>query len=77
MRINIEIDEKKLRSVLRLTKQKKKSPAVAQALDEYVEMKKKQEFVNRVMEGKTDYTATNEEIETQLITPCTLRAVWL
>ncbi len=63
MRITIEIDEKTLESVQLLTKQTKKSPAVAEALDEYIRLKKAREFLTKVMEGKTDYTMSNEEIE--------------
>lgn len=63
MRITIEIDEKKLNEIIRSTGQKKKSPALAQALDEYLENRRRKEFLARVMEGKTDYAASNEEIE--------------
>jgi hypothetical protein len=37
MRITIEIDENKLKEIVRSTGQKKKSPALAQALDEFLE----------------------------------------
>jgi hypothetical protein len=64
MRITIEIEEKKLRSILKYTGQRKKSPAVATALDEYLDQKKRQAFVAKVMEGGTDYRASNDEVET-------------
>ena len=64
MRITIEIDEKTLESVQHLTKQSKKSPAVANALDEYIRLKTAREFLTKVMEGKTDYSMSNDEIET-------------
>lgn len=63
MRITIEIDDKTLERVQQLTQQSKKSPAVADALAEYIRLKSAREFVAKVMEGKTDYSMTNDEIE--------------
>ena len=63
MRITIEIDEEKVREILQKTGQKKMSPALAQALDEFLENGRRREFLAKVMEGKTDYAATNEELE--------------
>ncbi len=63
MRISVEIDETKMGSILKLTRQKKKSPALAMALDEFLEYKRRQAFLGKVMAGKTDYAASNEEIE--------------
>lgn len=64
MRVTLEIDDKKMKAILKLTRQQKKSPALALALDDYLAFKRRQTFVNRVMAGETDYQATNEEIET-------------
>jgi Arc/MetJ family transcription regulator len=63
MRITIELDENQLKSVLRATGKTKMSPAVSAALDEYLAMKRREEFVSLVMSGKTDYQASNEELE--------------
>ncbi len=63
MRITLEIDDEKLKSILKLTRQEKKSPALALALDEYLAFKKRQAFVNRVMAGETDYKGSNDEVE--------------
>jgi hypothetical protein len=63
MRITIELDESQLKSVLRATGKAKMSPAVSAALDEYLAMKHREEFVSLVMSGKTDYQASNEELE--------------
>ena len=63
MRITVDIDEKKLGSILRLTKQKKKSPALAMALDEFLEYKRRQAFLGKVMAGKANYETSNDEIE--------------
>ncbi len=63
MRITLDIDDEKMESILKLTRQKKKSPALALALDEFLAFKRRQALVARVMAGKTDYQASNEEIE--------------
>ena len=63
MRVTLEIEESKLGAIQRLTRQDKKSPALAMALDEYLDFKRRQEFVTRVMAGETDYQASNDEIE--------------
>jgi Arc/MetJ family transcription regulator len=63
MRITIELDEGQLRSVLKATGKTKMSPAVSAALDEYLAMKRREAFVTMVMDGKTDYQASNEELE--------------
>ena len=64
MRITVDIDETKMGSILKLTRQKKKSPALAMALDEFLEFKRRQAFLSKVAAGKTDYQSSNEEIET-------------
>jgi hypothetical protein len=63
MRITVDIDESKMGTILKLTRQKKKSPALAMALDEFLEYKSRQAFLTKVMEGKTNYGTSNEEIE--------------
>ncbi len=63
MRITVDIEQHKLRSILRLTRQTKKSPAVAQALDEFIEQRQRQEFLAKVMAGETDFRASNDELE--------------
>ena len=63
MRVTLEIDENKMKSILSLTRQQKKSPALAEALDEYLVFKRRQSFVSRVMAGETDYQASNDEVE--------------
>jgi Bacterial antitoxin of type II TA system, VapB len=63
MRVNLEISDKKMKAIIRLTRQEKKETAVALALDDYLAFNRRQTFVNLVMAGKTDYQSTNEEIE--------------
>lgn len=63
MRITVEIEEEKLRSILKLTRQTKKSPALSQALDEFIEHRERQDFLTKVMAGRTDYQMSNDEVE--------------
>ena len=63
MRITVEIDESVLAEIQKLTGLAKKSPAVSQALQDYLHQERKRRFIARVMEGETDYSATNEELE--------------
>lgn len=63
MRITVEIEESKIAAIQKWTKKRKKSPAVAQALDEFIEQRQLQEFLAKVMAGKTDYRASNDELE--------------
>ena len=63
MRITIDIEDKKLGAVLKWTRQTKKSPAVAAAIDEFLEQKKRQAFLEKVLAGKTNYAMSNEKVE--------------
>jgi hypothetical protein len=63
MRITVEIDENKMKSILKWTRENKKSPAISLALDEFLELKHRQTFLSKVLSGKTDYAAGNDEIE--------------
>jgi Arc/MetJ family transcription regulator len=65
MRITVEIDEDILRSVQSVTGLHKKSPAVNRALTDYLQEAKKKALIQRVLEGRTDYGTTNEELERQ------------
>ena len=44
MRITVDLDEAILKDLARITGEKKKSPAVARAVSEFVNRKKAQEF---------------------------------
>jgi Arc/MetJ family transcription regulator len=63
MRITVDVDEKILDRICRTTGERKKSPAVRAALEDYLRMLKKRDLINRVMEGRTDYSTSNEELE--------------
>ena len=63
MRITIEIDAQDLKRGQAATGQKKKSPAVNQALAEYLRSRRKAKFIERVLGGKTNFSLSNEELE--------------
>ncbi len=63
MRITVDIDEATLEDLLEITGERKKSPAVAKAVAEFVKRRKAREFGLLLREGAFDYPATNEEIE--------------
>ncbi|MGA3180057.1 MAG: type II toxin-antitoxin system VapB family antitoxin [Verrucomicrobiota bacterium] len=63
MRITIEIDANDLSRIQKITGQKKKSPAVARALTEYLNWRRRHQFVERVLAGKTDFSLSNGELE--------------
>lgn len=63
MRITIDIDAGELNQVQKITGQKKKSPAVRQALSAFLKWKERQKLVERALAGQTDFSMTNEELE--------------
>ena len=63
MRITVDIDANQLAEIQKITGEKKKSPAVTQAVTEYLNWRRRHEFIQRVLAGKTDYSSTNEDLE--------------
>lgn len=63
MRITVDIDKEDLASVLKKTGIRKHSQAVRKALTDYLRDMETRQFLKSVMEGKTDYTTTNKELE--------------
>ena len=63
MRMTVELDEKTLDELLKVTGHKKNSPAVAFAVRDFLNRKKAKDFGRMLREGKFDYPATNEETE--------------
>jgi Arc/MetJ family transcription regulator len=51
MRITVDLDESLLDDLSRITGEKKKSPAVARAVAEFVRMEKRREFGRLLREG--------------------------
>lgn len=65
MRMTVEIDEDTLDELTKMTGIKKNSPAVAFAVRDFVNRKRAKQFGRMLREGKFDYPATNDEIESQ------------
>ncbi|MEJ0089088.1 MAG: type II toxin-antitoxin system VapB family antitoxin [Limisphaerales bacterium] len=63
MRMTVELDEKTLNELLKVTGHKKNSPAVAFAVRDFINRKKSKDFGRMLREGTFDYPATNGEIE--------------
>jgi len=62
MRITVDIDAETLAAIQKETGLKK-SPAIRKAAVDYVEDLRKKRFLRKVLEGRTDYGITNEELE--------------
>ena len=65
MRMTVELDEKVLDALTKITGIKKNSPAVAFAVRDFVNRKRARDFGRMLREGKFDYPATNDEIESR------------
>jgi hypothetical protein len=63
--MTVEIEEKDLNELTKVTGIKKNSPAVAFAVKDFINRKKAKDFGRMLREGKFDYPATNDEIEAQ------------
>ena len=63
MRITIDIDETSLAAIQEATGIRKKSPAVRCAVEAYLRDLEKKQFLRRVLEGRSDYGMTNEQVE--------------
>jgi Arc/MetJ family transcription regulator len=63
--MTVDIDEKTMSELLKVTGHSKNSPAVAFAVRDFVNRKKAKDFGRMLREGKFDYPATNDEIETR------------
>ncbi|MCG3196415.1 MAG: hypothetical protein GHCLOJNM_00888 [bacterium] len=63
MRITVDIDEETLAKLQEVTGIKKKSPAVARALEQYLRSVRLEELIRMAMNGEMDYPYTNEELE--------------
>ena len=63
MRMTVDIDDKTLGELLKVTGLKKNSPAVAFAVRDFLNRKKARDFGRMLREGAFDYPATNEQVE--------------
>lgn len=63
MRITVDVDENTLKEIHRETGVSKKSPAISRALELFLREARKRRLIRMALEGKTDYSLTNEELE--------------
>jgi hypothetical protein len=63
--MTVDLDKDILDELLKVTGHRKNSPAVAFAVRDFVNRKKAKDFGRMLREGKFDYPATNEEIESR------------
>jgi hypothetical protein len=61
--MTVELDNKTLDELTKVTGIKKNSPAVAFAVRDFINRKKARDFGRMLREGKFDYPATNSEVE--------------
>jgi len=61
--MTVDIDADVFREIQHETGLSGKSPAVRKALETYLREMRKRKLIQRVMEGRTDYGRTNEEVE--------------
>ena len=61
--MTVELDDKTLDELLKVTGHKKNSPAVAFAVRDFLNRKKAKDFGRMLREGKFDYPDTNDETE--------------
>jgi len=65
MKITVELDDATLEELQAATGERKKGPAVVQAVEEFLKRKKAREFGRLLMEGAFDYPAPSAETERQ------------
>jgi Arc/MetJ family transcription regulator len=65
MRISVDIDDSILEELVRITGERKKSPAVAKAVKEFLFRRKAREFGDMLFNGEFHYDVLNDEIEAQ------------
>lgn len=63
MRLTVDIEDHDLAKIQKATGLRKKSPAVKKAVEGYLYALERRRFLQRVCEGKTDYSVTNVELE--------------
>jgi hypothetical protein len=63
MRITIYVHVTQLKQIQKITGEKKKSPAIVQALSQFLHQQQRQKFLERAMSGQTDFSLTNDQLE--------------
>lgn len=63
MRITVDVDDKTIAEIKKITGIRKKSPAVGKALSDYCRSERKRRFLAKALAGETDYEMSNERLE--------------
>jgi len=63
MRLTVDISEAILEELSRILNEKKRSPAVAKAVAEFVRREKARDFAQWLRKGEFNYPTTNDEVE--------------
>jgi len=63
MRMTVDIDANQLAQIQKATGIRKKSPAIKKAVEGFLYALERRRFLQRVCEGRTDYSLTNDELE--------------
>lgn len=63
MRITLEISPTTLKKIMAVTKEDKKSPAVAKALDDYLRIQNLKDFSKMIQNNEFDFPLTNKDLE--------------
>jgi hypothetical protein len=66
MKVTVDLDADTLAELLAATQERKKGPAVAKAVDEFLKRRKAREFGRLLMEGAFDYPAPDAETARRL-----------
>ena len=65
MRITVDIGANTLKRIQQITGQRKRAPAVSQALNEFLRQHARRGFIEWAVSGKSDFGMTNDELEAQ------------
>jgi superfamily II DNA/RNA helicase len=63
MKLTVEVDAKLLKAIKIETGEHKASNAVSAALYEFLSARERKRIINRFLNGKADYTLTNDQLE--------------
>ena len=63
MRITLEISPATLKRIMSVTKEDKKSPAVAKALDDYLRIQTLKDFSKKIQNNEFNFPLTNKDLE--------------
>ena len=63
MRITVDIDAEQLVQIRKATGLSKHSPAIRRVVEDYLHDVDRKHFLQKVMEGRSDYALTNDELE--------------